>query len=78
MADVLIALANTYGLLLVIFCMGHGLVSIPRRIWLESSLDESVKETERAAVGAWEAKADSVTNAGLCPTWWVFSSHVRM
>jgi hypothetical protein len=42
----------------VIFCMGHGLVSIPRRIWLESSLDESVKETERAAVGAWEAKAD--------------------
>ena len=56
--SLLIALANTYGLLLAIFCMGHGLVNIPRRIWQESSLDDSIKETERAAVSAWEAKAD--------------------
>jgi len=56
--SLLIALANTYGLLLAIFCMGHGLVHIPRRIWLESSLDASITETERTAVSAWEAKSD--------------------
>lgn len=38
--------------------MGHGLVNIPRRIWLESSLDASIKETERTAVSVWETKAD--------------------
>lgn len=38
--------------------MGHGLVNIPRRIWLESSLDASIKETERTAVTVWETKAD--------------------
>jgi hypothetical protein len=54
----LIALANTYGLLLAIFCMGHGLVNIPRRIWQASALDTSIREIERSAVAAWEHKAD--------------------
>jgi LMBR1-like membrane protein len=56
--SLLIALANTYGLLLAIFCMGHGLVNIPRRIWQASSLDTSIREIERSAVAAWEHKAD--------------------
>ena len=57
--SLLIALANTYGLLLAIFCMGHGLVHIPRRIWQASSLDTSIREIERMAVSAWEGKADA-------------------
>ena len=56
--SLLIALANTYGLLLAIFCMGHGLVNIPRRIWQASSLDKSIREVERNAVTAWELKAE--------------------
>ena len=39
--------------------MGHGLVNIPRRIWQASSLDNSIREIERMAVTAWEAKADA-------------------
>lgn len=57
--SLLIALANTYGLLLAIFCMGYGLVNIPRRIWQASSLDTSIREIERIAVTAWEGKADA-------------------
>ena len=57
--SLLIALANTYGLLLAIFCMGHGLVHIPRRIWQASSLDTSIREIERIALAAWEAKSDA-------------------
>lgn len=57
--SLLIALANTYGLLLAIFCMGYGLVNIPRRIWQASSLDTSIREIERTALTAWEGKADA-------------------
>jgi hypothetical protein len=55
----LIALANTYGLLLAIFCMGHGLVSIPTRIWSIANLEGSIREIERAATSAWDAKAEA-------------------
>ena len=55
----LIALANTYGLLLAIFCMGHGLVSIPARIWATANLEGSVREVERAAASAWDSKAEA-------------------
>src|SRR5204863_178771 len=57
--SLLIALANTYGLLLAIFCMVHGLVHIPRRIWQASSLDTSIRELQRMAVSAWEGKTDA-------------------
>jgi LMBR1-like membrane protein len=57
--SLLIALANTYGLLLAIFCMGHGFVTIPRRMWAASSLETEIRETERAAVTAWEEKSDA-------------------
>ena len=55
----LIALANTYGLLLAIFCMGHGLISIPSRIWAHANLEGSVREAERGAATAWDTKADA-------------------
>jgi len=55
----LIALANTYGLLLAIFCMGHGLVSIPSRMWAHANLEGSLREVERGATTAWDAKADA-------------------
>lgn len=45
--------------------MGHGLVNIPRRIWLQSSLDSQIRETERAAVTAWESKADADDEAAV-------------
>ena len=45
--------------------MGHGLVSIPRRIWITSSLDTELREIERAAVGAWEQKGDAEDQVGL-------------
>jgi hypothetical protein len=71
--SLLIALANTYGLLLAIFCMGHGLVSIPRRMWAASSLDTEIRDTERAALTAWEEKSDAedeaVTIAGEIAGW---------
>jgi LMBR1-like membrane protein len=57
--SLLIALANTYGIVLVILCMGHGLVAFPRRLWLHSSLETSLREIERAAVAAWENKSDA-------------------
>ena len=57
--SLLIALANTYGLLLAIFCMGHGLINTPRRIWQAGSLDSEIREIERIAVSAWEAKAEA-------------------
>jgi hypothetical protein len=63
--SLLIALANTYGLLLAIVCMGHGLVNIPRRIWRQSSLESEIRETERAAVTAWETKADADDEAAV-------------
>jgi|SRR5579862_1786500 len=63
--SLLIALANTYGLVLVILCMGHGLVAIPRRIWLESSLETSIREIERTAVTAWENKSDAEDEAAV-------------
>lgn len=58
----LIALANTYGLLLAIFCMGHGLVSIPVRIWATANLEGSIREVERAAASAWDGKAEAEDN----------------
>jgi len=71
--SLLIALANTYGLLLAIFCMGHGLVNIPRRIWYSSSLDTGIREIERTAVTAWETKSDAeddaAATAGEIATW---------
>lgn len=39
--------------------MGHGLVSIPRRIWGASSVEASIQGVERNAVTAWESKADA-------------------
>jgi len=63
--SLLIALANTYGLVLVILCMGHGLVAIPRRIWQDSSLDTSLREIERTAVTAWESKSDAEDEAAV-------------
>jgi hypothetical protein len=63
--SLLIALANTYGLVLVILCMGHGLVAIPRRIWQESSLETSIREIERTAVTAWEAKSEADDEAAV-------------
>lgn len=61
--SLLIALANTYGLLLAIFCMGHGLVNTPRRIWQASNLDFKIREIERSAVAAWENKAEAEDEA---------------
>jgi LMBR1-like membrane protein len=63
--SLLIALAYTYGLLLTIICMGHGLVNIPRGMWTASSLDRELREIERAAVNAWETKADAEDQVAL-------------
>jgi hypothetical protein len=69
----LIALANTYGLLLAIFCMGHGLVNTPRRIWQTSNLDAEIIEIERSATNIWETKQEaedeSATITGEIATW---------
>lgn len=61
--SLLIALANTYGLLLAIFSMGHGLVNIPKRIWKRGSLEAQIREIERSAVTSWETKADAEDEA---------------
>lgn len=45
--------------------MGHGLVAIPRRTWQESSLEQSIREIERTAVTAWEAKSDAEDEAAV-------------
>jgi LMBR1-like membrane protein len=62
--SLLIALANTYGLLLTIFCMGHGLVNIPKRMWQRGSLDAQIRDVERSALTSWEAKGDAEDEAG--------------
>lgn len=35
-SGVCVALGNTYGLLLIVVFMGHGLVEVPRRLWINS------------------------------------------
>lgn len=35
----LMALANTYGLVIIIMLLGHGLVQVPRKLW-ETSFNE--------------------------------------
>ena len=42
----LIALANVYGLLLIILLLGFGIVDVPRRLWQLSSLEGELRRLE--------------------------------
>ena len=51
-----IALGNSYGLCLEIYFLGVGLVNVPRRLWLQSSLESEMRELSKQAMGLWEAR----------------------
>ncbi|OLL25055.1 LMBR1 domain-containing protein 2, partial [Neolecta irregularis DAH-3] len=55
----IIALANSWGLVIVIMLMGHGLVNIPRRLWYSASRQYQLRDLERRAVIVWDAKEEA-------------------
>lgn len=57
---VLMACANTYGLVLVLLLLGNGLVSIPKKYWREAHPDDELRRIRIVACGAEEELFDAV------------------
>jgi hypothetical protein len=57
---VLMALSNTYGLLLVSLLLGNGLVNIPKRLWRISRPEHELRRVRIVSCGAEEELFDSV------------------
>ncbi len=58
----LIALTNTWGLVLALYFMGHGLVNLPRRIWKSADYAGQVRELESHASSVWEKKEEAASD----------------
>lgn len=59
MKGVVMALAYGFGLVLAIYLMGHGLVSIPRQLFRDSSLSGRLRRLQSKAPRAYEKMEDS-------------------
>lgn len=57
---VLMACANTYGLVLVLLLLGNGIVSIPKKYWREAHPDNELRRIRIVACGAEEELFDAV------------------
>ena len=57
---VLMALGNTYGLVLVFLLLGNGLVSIPKKLWREACPSKELRRTRIMACGAEEELFEAV------------------
>mmetsp|Transcript_46295 Transcript_46295/g.69846 ORF Transcript_46295/g.69846 Transcript_46295/m.69846 type:complete len:169 (+) Transcript_46295:104-610(+) len=57
---VLMALGNTYGLLLVSLLLGYGLVDLPKQLWKKTFPEDELRRARIMAVGADEALFDAV------------------
>ena len=57
---VLIALGNTYGLLIVASLLGYGLVALPRSLWRKADPDVELRRTQIIAGAADEALFEAV------------------
>ena len=57
---VLMALGNTYGLVLVSFLLGNGLVNIPKRFWREACPANELRRARIVACGAEEELFEAV------------------
>ncbi|KEY65213.1 hypothetical protein S7711_09340 [Stachybotrys chartarum IBT 7711] len=56
------ALAYCWGLILAIYLMGHGLVSIPRRLIRNASISGRLRRLQKSAPKVYERMEDSLTN----------------
>ncbi|KAL2156145.1 hypothetical protein VTH82DRAFT_890 [Thermothelomyces myriococcoides] len=54
------ALAYCWGLILVIYLMGHGLVSIPRRLFRNAKISEKLRRIQAQAPKVYEKMEDSI------------------
>ena len=57
---VLMALGNTYGLVLVFLLLGNGLVNIPKKLWREACPSKELRRTRIMACGAEEELFEAV------------------
>lgn len=57
--SLVMALAYAWGLILAIYLMGHGLVSLPRRLWRTASIAERLKRTQAHAPKVHEKLEDA-------------------
>lgn len=55
------ALAYVWGLILAIYLMGHGLVSIPRNFFRDANINEKMRRLQIHAVGVHDRLTDAVT-----------------
>lgn len=58
----IMALAYCWGLVLAIYLMGHGLVSIPRQLIRDASISGKLRRLQTKAPKAYEKMEDSLTN----------------
>ena len=58
--SILMAIGNTYGLLLVALLLGYGLVDLPRQMWRKASPDMELRRTQILANAADEALFEAV------------------
>lgn len=63
---VLMALGNTYGLVLVVLLLGYGLVDVPRSWWRQASPESELRRARIVAGGADEALFDAVWELQDC------------
>eukprot|EP00164_Ancoracysta_twista_P001405 GFYU01001828.1.p1 GENE.GFYU01001828.1~~GFYU01001828.1.p1 ORF type:complete len:588 (-),score=24.12 GFYU01001828.1:148-1911(-) len=50
-----IALANTWAMFLLVCLLGHGLVDVPRKLWLKGNREKNLRYSQFRAVGVFEA-----------------------
>ncbi|KAK7559689.1 LMBR1-like membrane protein-domain-containing protein [Phyllosticta citricarpa] len=58
--SLVMALAYAWGLILAIYLMGHGLVSLPRRLWRTASITERLKRIQAHAPKVHEKFEDAI------------------
>lgn len=63
---VLMALGNTYGLLLVSLLLGYGLVDVPRHMWRKADPQTELRRKQIMAGNADEALFDAVWELQVC------------
>ena len=57
--DIVIGIANAYGLLLVVFMLGYGMVALPRGLWFRADTAGMLESLYFLAPDAWAAAQDA-------------------
>lgn len=60
LGDIIIGIANAYGLLLVVFMLGYGMIALPRGLWFRADSAGMLEALYFQAPDAWASAQDSL------------------